>query len=363
MLCVTLAPSSNELTSSGFCVFCGERGLADAILNIGLFLPLGWILRRAGSSPLVPLALGVLFSGMIELIQVATPGRDATVGDILFNGAGGALGALSWPALCALVAPSETGARRAAAMWAAALASSFVALAVLLWPGMPSDLADVVQRPPAPEGGRFEGRILDHRFIAESGRLEIDFVAARTRQAFRPLLSIVGTDGSVMSIGPAYDRLILRVPRPVDRLRLTRTDLELRGAFEGRHEGDTLGVAMEPRGDGVCLEITGRRRCGLGYTVGSGWALLAPTGWFDTSGDRRIDALWMLALFVPFGYWYRGGVTGIAPPASAVFTALLVPLVTPLLAAPLATLGGAVGGIAVGLVAGRVASWRNRRAG
>lgn len=82
------------------CWVCGARGVADVIANILLFTPLGVVLSlrmwRAGRSVL----FGALLSAAIELAQFRVPGRDPSIGDLLFNTLGTGAGILlvyTWP--------------------------------------------------------------------------------------------------------------------------------------------------------------------------------------------------------------------------------------------------------------------------
>ena len=75
------------------CLFCGERALADAIVNVILFMPLGAAAALTGRSTLAALALGAALSGGVELAQITLiPGRDASIGDLFFNTLGAAAG-------------------------------------------------------------------------------------------------------------------------------------------------------------------------------------------------------------------------------------------------------------------------------
>lgn len=70
----------------------------DVILNIVLFLPLGFLLERVqgGRWTVIAIALvGLVISLTIETAQLMLPGRYSAVTDIIANGLGAALGALA----------------------------------------------------------------------------------------------------------------------------------------------------------------------------------------------------------------------------------------------------------------------------
>ena len=77
-----------------------ERAL-DAVVNIGLFVPLGFLgrrWRRAGSSPSwanagVPLAFIFVVAAGIEITQSFLPWRHASVADVICDAIGAAAGA------------------------------------------------------------------------------------------------------------------------------------------------------------------------------------------------------------------------------------------------------------------------------
>jgi hypothetical protein len=75
----------------------GGDGLRDVLLNVVLFVPLGFLLERSHGgrrSVASVLALGVLASLAIEGTQLFLLGRWTTLSDVVANGAGAALGAL-----------------------------------------------------------------------------------------------------------------------------------------------------------------------------------------------------------------------------------------------------------------------------
>jgi len=94
ILLATLLPSSDS--DSGLfqsCILCGEFGLADAVANVLLFLPLAIGVYGAGASAGRTVVLGFLLSASLEFVQLRLiPGRDSTLGDVVWNTVGMALG-------------------------------------------------------------------------------------------------------------------------------------------------------------------------------------------------------------------------------------------------------------------------------
>src|SRR5262249_51292827 len=124
---VTLTPGSQQVVAyQRPCVplWCDDRPLLDLILNVVLFAPLAFGLRRAGlRSWRVVVALSA-FSMVIELLQIRIiPGRDASVRDWMANTVGGAVGVGLAVTLQSWLRPSVARARQlsltAAVAWLA----------------------------------------------------------------------------------------------------------------------------------------------------------------------------------------------------------------------------------------------------
>lgn len=109
----------------------GRSGLADFLLNIALFVPLGVSGRLAfrGGGRAVPVVLlCAALSFLIELLQGWLPGRVSSMSDLLGNTTGAALGCVAAPWLASL-ARHEVSSLKAARVYApaAALAIAFFA--------------------------------------------------------------------------------------------------------------------------------------------------------------------------------------------------------------------------------------------
>ncbi|HEX3867544.1 MAG TPA: VanZ family protein [Gemmatimonadaceae bacterium] len=93
ILVATLTPTSGPEQPFLFCILCGDRGAADAVANVILYLPLGLTLAALTGRPVMVVLSAALLSTCIEVTQaVAIPGRDGAFGDIVFNTAGAATG-------------------------------------------------------------------------------------------------------------------------------------------------------------------------------------------------------------------------------------------------------------------------------
>src|SRR5207247_7607868 len=93
ILAATLWPvSGKEAGRWRSCVVCSDRGTADVLVNILLFLPFGAALAAAGVPVSRCVLGGALVSAGVEFAQLYLPGRDPSLGDVVSNTVGSGLG-------------------------------------------------------------------------------------------------------------------------------------------------------------------------------------------------------------------------------------------------------------------------------
>lgn len=109
-----------------YCIVCGEAGIADVILNLILFAPLGVAAHALRLPRWRAMAFAVALTVAIETIQAwFLVGRDGSLGDVLSNSAGAVLGWLAFPLLVHLARPSRSVARAGVA--------GVLALTAVIW--------------------------------------------------------------------------------------------------------------------------------------------------------------------------------------------------------------------------------------
>jgi hypothetical protein len=95
-----------------YCIVCGEAGIADFILNLMLFAPLGVAAHALRLPRWRAMAFAVALTVAIETTQARfLVGRDGSLGDVLSNSGGAVLGWLAFPSLMHLGRPSRSFAR------------------------------------------------------------------------------------------------------------------------------------------------------------------------------------------------------------------------------------------------------------
>ena len=76
VLVAVLVPQPSEGAAVSFCVACGERGVADALRNLLLFVPMGMAAAGWFRSPVPAVAACAAVSLGVEVAQLWIPGRD-----------------------------------------------------------------------------------------------------------------------------------------------------------------------------------------------------------------------------------------------------------------------------------------------
>lgn len=350
---------------------CGDRGTADVLVNILLFLPFGAALTVTG----VPLSRcvlgGALLSAGVEFAQLYIPGRDPSLGDVVSNTLGSGLGVLlvatasRWflPA-----GPRATRLSRAAALAAAALCH---VTGWLLAPAPPQPPYVALWTPNLGRLQWYRGRVHDVTLrdvtlpagpIANSATmrellrafrgfaLHVRAIAGPRTGRLGGFLVIEGELGrELLLIGPDRDDLVFRFrTRAVAlHLRLDAPDIRLPNALRSVTAGDTLAITVRGSRGRYTMTANASQADGLGFTVASGWGfLLYPEtlpAWFKT----LCSFLWLAALWAPAGFWARTRGDAWVIVSAMALGLLGAPAVTPLCVTPLLQwAAAAIGGLA-----------------
>ena len=303
------------------CIVCGERGAADVLLNVIMFLPLGALLAlRRSSLPWVALA-ALSLSVLIEGVQVPLEGRDASLGDVFFNTLGGVVGF----ALAGVMVRQLTAGPRATMgpVVVAALALGVIgATGLLLRPTFPGSVYYGQWTANLGHLEWYRGRVYEatlggvllpaHR-LADSRRvrelllagvrLDVHAVAGPWVPGLAPLFSIFDDrQREIVLLGPDRDDLVLRYRTRATAWALDQPDLRLRGAFAHVSAGDTLSVAAWQESRGYCLAVNEARACGLGFTAGRGWGILLYAERFPAWLKGALDIGWLAGLLALVGF-------------------------------------------------------------
>ena len=323
ILIVTLAPTDSGTPSRfSFAFDFGRRGLSDAILNFVLFLPLGLAIAWNGLPAVRAGIFGVLLATVIEVVQTVLPGRDPALSDIILNGVGALAGGLIGRRRHVLLTPT---ARESTLLTAASLVFAtlvLIATAYLLSPLRRTPVGGVrtLQLPDSPSDAAGDVRPL---------------ISIRMPSAPEPI--VVARSGN---------DLLLRYPSKGADLRFDEPQYWSNGLFAGKSSGGATRLSVT-RDRSRWYLVLGSDLVTLGPSVGHGWATIA---YPDAIGRRWgwvVNACWVLAIFVPIGFWARGrarvfvGIVG-------VMLLAVGPLLTGMVATPPLEWGGALAGFLAG---------------
>jgi hypothetical protein len=358
------------------CVLCGDRWAADALVNVLLFVPFGAALAVAG----VPLSRcvlgGALLSASVEFAQLYIPGRDPSLGDLLSNPLGAGLGAALVATTSSWLLPAHPRAAplsRAASLAAAALC---YVTGWLLTPALPQSryfglwtpnignlewyrgrVRDVtISDVPIPEGPVANSASVRELLLASGGfSLHVRAIAGPRTAELGGLLAVYDEhQREIMLLGPDRDDLVLRLRTRATLWHLDQPDLRLPNALRSAAPGDALNVKVLGRRGRYVMTVNSSGAAGLGFTVGSGWAVLmypeSLPAWLKT----LLTLVWSAVLWVPAAFWARTGRDRWVAAAAVAAGLLGAPALTPLSGTPWpqwAAAGlGVLGGVTAGLL-------------
>lgn len=370
----TVEVVGSEPEIATLCLLCGDRGLADAVLNVVLFLPLGVVLAATGRARWRSAGVaGLTISLLIEFGQVLIPGRHPTAGDVVWNAAGAIVGALLWAWLSARSRASQPSERGAVAAICAGIA--VIASGVLLSPD-PTDSDYWGQW--TPDLGympRYEGRVteayLNDRPLP-SGRIdwaveprsELDgsweiratVTVGPPPPAVSPIISIYDREErEILLLGADGEDVVLRERTLAKTLRLDQPDLRIEGLFGQLSSGEAVSLGARREGGRRCIHLGGVERCEMAFGPGRGWGLLYFPDGIGADTRRALDIVWIALLFLPIGLLSTSTRLAVMSSCGAgVLAFAMAPVLTRLVPASPAEYGGAAFGLVVGLLARRL---------
>jgi hypothetical protein len=340
----TLLPQPPGAAESHFCIVCGSFGGVDAVLNVVLFVPLGIGLALYGIRR-NSVVIGVcILSAAIEIAQfLLIPGRDSTVGDVITNTVGGAIGFVIARYATIWTRPtSRAGTRLAAAIavvWLTIQAiSSFGFIVELPNAQYHGQLARTLGHFAVFSGVVLEAQVGDTRLVdaplnhsaevrdelLHGAVVAATIAAAAPPNAIAPIVRIVDSRGRQIVLLAQQERdFLFGIRTGAAALRLRQPYFGLRRAFPGVRSAavsadDTLVISGAYTSGGASLTAQreharyGRR---IGVTSSMSWVMLLPFQWTleGTSTEAAISMLWIALLLGPMGYWAWSGAVSSSP--------------------------------------------------
>ena len=400
----TLLPTAPGPAAPHLCVICGSFGTVDAILNLGLFVPLGVGLALSGVGAKRAIIGMFLLSGFIELAQLVIPGRDSTIGDVLTNTLGGALGFALARSAYSWLDPSPAMARTLSATWSILWLAIQTVSAFGFSPVLPHSQYYGEIAPMLGGFDQFRGRVLramvsdvtvpptrfeDSRGVREllegGATTAVMIVTGGKTRAVAPIVRIADDhQREIMIFAQKDDMLVYGLRGGAAVLRLRPPFFAMRGVFDsagtsGTVRSDSLTASGRYTPHEVGLDAKGaketlKRR--IPIVASLGWTMVSPVRWYleGSLAEGVITIVWTSLLLFPLGYWIASvGRTGRhRRPASwlTLAFAIIAVLSTGFVGVPhifdvgAATLGdwlAGVGGIVLGATLGSRVIGRNRK--
>lgn len=356
------------------CLLCGSRGIADLILNVALFAPVGVLLAFRRMRAVGATGVALLLSAGIEAAQWFIPGREVNVRDVLANAIGSGLGAAM-----VLYGPGWIRRPRAAAIGATVSALGAVAVvasvAPLLTP-LPAPTRVFVGWNPrqdhletwtgvvdgveiggveVPEGAGVDGTPVTAALI-DGAPILLRVRAGRPSRGLAGLFIVNDAETrEILLLGAEREDLVVRFRRVSSILRLDTPTVRFRGALGGRAPGTTIEIRVDELPRRPCVVIDRERMCAPPTSAGGAWRFLAWRDDAPTALTRVLDGLALALLLTIPGLFLPAIGRG---PAAVVIGALAVALATVAVRAGLTLfalpeLVGTLGGLMAGIVAAR----------
>ena len=331
----TLTPvSGNSEHSPWWCVTCGSIAMADAIVNVALFIPAGVGLALISRRTIGSIVLLALASVAVEISQaLVVAGRDTALRDVLANTAGAVVGVEIVRQWRQWLVPAPTRAARLALAAAVAWAVTLGATLMLLRASTPPE-GYWGQRGTAPE---FSGHVvhvavnsavvplgsfLDPRPVlaalnSDDARVEVVFVPGVPTGESEPIARVSNPQTEAFRLSQRGHDLLFSVRTRSSDIGLRSPIVRLAGAIVASADGDgpaadTVAVLGRLHRGILSLDRHGERpsHVALRITPTTGWVYFAPTAITTRVASWIIDGLWVAALLCPVGYWGAAALSG-----------------------------------------------------
>ena len=321
---LTLTPHADVTQPSRpLCFTCGDQGMADAVLNVLLFLPLGLTLLLGGLRARQAVVVGAGLSLFIEVLQQFIPGRDPSVRDLAMNTAGAYVGTLLPRFAISLELMAHRHRSRLSVAAATAASVVVVGLAMLLQPSIADDTYFAQWIPPRPGWESFDGRVVSasigtlplpdgrldasshvQALLASGAPLEVVALVAHAKTSRTALFAIADAhERESLFLAVDGRDLLIRQRTHSAAWRLDEPGLRARRVIR-LAPPETLRVRVWRVGAEWCVSASDQR-CGIGFTAGSGWRALYAAGEMGFAAQSAVGCLWLVALLLPFGFTAR----------------------------------------------------------
>ena len=338
----TLPPTSAANSPSGLCIVCGERGGADAFLNLLLFVPLGVAFRLFHLKLLVAVLGGAALTFAIELAQLALiSGRDASIADLLWNTLGVVVGYAIIAELPELIKPSIKTARALVIAWTALLIALPFVFAFALTPSVTADTYYWQWTPELGGEHEYEGELIEatldgnpaprwnspHSEALEAaiarGTIGLRFVAAEPVPRRTTLFAIASErNRHLVRISIIGRDIAINVRRHSRDARFDYPIVRIRDGLRGVSAGDTVHLRITRNPGLMRLAVNEHAPRDVATRVSHAWTVLY-AGTDGSPHEALLSKIFLVGLLLPLGYWATRGRV-IVPSAAIGVAALFV---------------------------------------
>ena len=326
ILVATLTPVSGPpVTTSFWCVWCGQYSLLDILANVVMFVPLGFALAIATDRRWSNVLACFVVTTIVELLQIRViSGRDASLSDILANTLGGLVGVELGLRRLLFLRPSARSAIRLAVGWCVVIAAVCGLTVAGLRPAHVPRSLWVQWTPPRPSFEPFTGRLLDFqidgidlplgypspslgidRLLEGSEWQTVTTVSTEGIQRRRSIIARIAEEFTVLvsveQLG--WDFGCLQKTRSSD-FNFRSPKVAVRDVFLLTNNESSSVTLTCGRNQGTLVAAAESKREVLRLSPSLGWLLVGP---FDVSVNDSVlwvNALWLVALTFPAGYWF-----------------------------------------------------------
>lgn len=335
ILAATLTPQSGQAETDPLCVICGTFGGVDAVLNVLLFLPLGLALALSGARTVYALLAMLVLSASIEVTQFFfISGRDATIGDVLTNFLGGALGFALATGYPIWRDPSRRAAAALCATWSAIWLAVQLISSFAFAPALPAthyygQIARIFGNM-ATFGGQVLSATIDtvdvpnfgyakseqfRELLRKGAPVRATVIPAGPTSRIAPIVRIADEERQeIVLLGQDHSDLVFGIRTGAATLRLRPPVFAVREAFPSGGDGarlqisDTLHLHARYAASGVEMRVDSRgatRQRDLAVYPALGWILVLPMRWYveGTRSEIMFSLIWLCAWTLPLGYW------------------------------------------------------------
>lgn len=326
---LTLTPETPAARTPHYCLICGSFGTLDALLNVLLFAPLGVGLAMTGSSAKRSVLAMCALSVAIELAQLAIPGRDSTIGDVVFNTLGGGLGYLLFHFRGPLLKPAPRTATRLAAiaggLWLLAqIAFAFSLRVTLSDRDYYMQIAPVLGNFSVFRGSVTAAEIADTAIpdglirntsevrdrLLRGDPLRVTVTTRQLPGRIAPIMRIAdAARQEIVLLGQQRSDLVFSERTGATVLRLRQPFFTLPQAFSAATaSADSVTVVATHSRERVDLRSQARLQATanqIAVRASMAWTVFLPFQWLiaGTPGEQVLGFLWTGVLLIPLGFW------------------------------------------------------------